>query len=287
MRPPLLAVGCQGSGGDPPCDDLRGTCYEKRLTPFEYLTANSRKVAWCRLNRLTVTMKPASLARSLSSGIYGKLEFDFACNRGHAFSEVYLYGIIMEILASNFGAVDHNVQPSYALPELQRPSGGPGRKREVDFAVVSRVTGALDVCLEAKWSASSHATAKNVFYDLLRLALVSEANPDTTCLFLLAGGKTSMGKLMMDPLFRPHGSQKKPKQLLLAHYEGKLNTYPIKTGVGEQSVLPQSLRAEAQSTYKLLPCRVSSYEYKPPHADPPDWSVRVWRVESSGPKVGK
>ena len=81
-----------------------------------------------------------SLPRKLSSGIYDRLEFDFACNRGHGFGEAYLHGLLVELLMSNVNPrEEHILLPSFAVPALQREAVGPGRKREVDFETPRRV----------------------------------------------------------------------------------------------------------------------------------------------------
>jgi hypothetical protein len=87
----------------------------------------------------------------------------------------------MEILASNVDPRAEDIVPSFAVPAIQRTSGGPGRKREVDFVVVSRAEHhRILLCIEAKWAGSSHASEENILIDVARMALVSRENPGTT-----------------------------------------------------------------------------------------------------------
>lgn len=131
--------------------------------------------------------KSASLARRLSDGLYGRIEFDFSCNRGHGFGEAHLHGVIMEILASNVDPRLRTIQPSFPVEAIQRPQGAGegkgGRKREVDFAVLTRAqvpnAPVMEHCIEAKWAGSSHANPDNVLIDLTRLALISQEHPES------------------------------------------------------------------------------------------------------------
>ena len=45
----------------------------------------------------------ANIGKKIADGLYGKMEFEFACNRGHAFGEYFMHGVINEILAANTG----------------------------------------------------------------------------------------------------------------------------------------------------------------------------------------
>jgi hypothetical protein len=174
----------------------------------------------------------------LSSGIYGRLEFDFACNRGHGFGEAYLHGVLIDILAGNVNPRDEHILPSHALSILQKAGTPRGRKREVDFVVASRSDeGDVRTCIEAKWAGSSHASVENILNDLARLALVSEEHPSALCLFVLAGGKSAVHKVLNKGILAPHGA-KKPKRLLRSPYDGRPNSYYLNSVHGGQSSLP-------------------------------------------------
>ena len=222
----------------------------------------------------------SSLPRKLSSGIYGRLEFDFACNRGHGFGEAYLHGVLVELLASNIDSRAENLLPSHALPAIQRSEAGAGRKREVDFAVTSRGDDpVLRTCIEAKWAGSSHATESNVLIDLARLALISQANPDALCVFVLAGGKSAVQKLLNKGILALN-DWRRPVRLLRYPYDGRPNNYYLNNITGGQSALPRSMRRKVSSSLPRFPDLVRTYLYKPAHDNPPDWSVQVWRVST-------
>lgn len=219
------------------------------------------------------------LGQRLTSGIYGRLEYDFACNRGHAFSEAHLHGAIMDILAANVLARTHDIRPGFAIPELQDKTGKKaGRNREVDFAILDRESKQSTVCIEAKWSGSSHASEENILIDLARLATINYESPSTVCLFIFAGGKSAIEKRLSKGLFSPHGSRHKPKRLLRYPYDGKNNNYPLSDGIGESSVLSKSRFLKISRRLPSVAPRIRSHLYKPSHLSPPNWSVQVWRV---------
>jgi len=221
------------------------------------------------------------MARKFGSGIYGRLEFDFACNRGHGFGEAYLHGVLIELLASNVNPRSENILPSHAVSVLQREPGGPGRKREVDFAVAARDDDQeLLLCVEAKWAGSSHANAENVLYDVARLALVHQTHPTVSCLFVLAGGKDAVKKLLNSGVLAPHGRGRRGHQLLRYPHSPHPRRYNLTNGSGHTTALPTNLQTKLAKKVPTVPTRATSFLYKPTHDDPPDWRVYVWRIEA-------
>lgn len=219
------------------------------------------------------------IARKLGAGIYGRLEFDFACNRGHAFSEMHMHGTMVEVLAANISARETSIEPSCAVACLQS-SGAAGRKREVDFALVDRSTGSLQLCIESKWSNSSHATQETILRDLARLALIHQESPKTACLFVLAGPGWSVESLMNKSLFQP-STDKKPQQLLKYPYgSGGDNTCSLINTGTSNALLSSNQQVALRRHLPSLPAKIRTRLYKPSHAEPPKWQVHVWRVWS-------
>lgn len=232
----------------------------------------------------------ASLPRRLSDGLYARLEFDFACNRGHAFSEYHMYGALIEILASNFNKDTTDIRPGFPLAAIQRNgiSGG----REVDFAVMGRSTSPhapeLEVCIEAKWANSSHARATTILRDVTRLAIVKKAHPDSQCLFILAGGKSAVKEKLgqLASLRRagasPLAARERDKLLLEpvhTHYEQSFALRNSSRGVAHLD--PKHLRAledDYDVVPSVIPNVVKSFHYKPSHDVRPNWSVAIWRI---------
>lgn len=139
------------------------------------------------------------LAGRLSVGVTAKLQYDFACNRGHSFGEYHVHGVVNEILSANVDPDRLRVHSSYPHPAIQT-EGALGRKRELDFLIKDKGDDAIKLCIEAKWAGSGHCTAHNLLLDLCRLHLVKRASPDALCLFVLAGRQDRMNELFESPI---------------------------------------------------------------------------------------
>lgn len=234
-------------------------------------------------------IQPALLARRLSDGLYGKLEYDFACQRGHGFGEAYLHGALIDLLASNLDSIDYSIECGYAIPELQHKKShgsASGRKREVDFAVIQRDNPKMKLCLEVKWAGSSHATAFNVLRDLVRLTLVVDANPQTAALFVLAGPKRDVPKLLGHQLFA--ACQARGRQHSILSYPPSVTaptSYRLSiTGPCMARHLSQSTSISLHQAFPRLPASIRTHTYRVSHAVPPNWEVQVLRVFPSAPR---
>ncbi|WP_256838938.1 hypothetical protein [Ornithinimicrobium faecis] len=232
-------------------------------------------------------LQPALLARRLSDGLYGKLEYDFACQRGHGFGEAYVHGALIDLLASNLDSSAYSIESGYAVAELQpdKPDDAKsGRKREVDFAVISRADSTdnskVQLCLEVKWAGSSHATPINVLRDLVRLQLVVDANPRAVALFVLAGPKRDVPKLLGHPLFTACDARRRSHRILSYPPTGTTqNNYRLSvTGPCMSRHLAHSTYTPLLETFPRLPASVRTSTYRPSHAAPPNWEVQVLRV---------
>jgi hypothetical protein len=153
----------------------------------------------------------------------------------------------------------------------------------VDFAVLSRVqlpeTPALVHCIEAKWAGSSHANPDNVLTDLT-LALISQEHPDVTCLFLLAGGKTSVANLLENRL--PRLSKRAGATPLRHTYvqNGNPHIFNFRNGRGRDGSLYAKRAKLLGDMFERVPVQLRTTLYKPGHDMPPNWRVHVWRVSA-------
>ncbi|GLT02452.1 hypothetical protein GCM10007897_38620 [Sphingobium jiangsuense] len=139
------------------------------------------------------------LASRLSVGVTAKLQFDFACNRGHSFGEYHVHGVVNEVLSANIDPDRFRVHSGYPHPAIQTEEAK-GRKRELDFLIEDKGDSSIMLCIEAKWAGSGHCTAHNLLLDLCRLHLVKRTAPDALCLFVLAGRQDKMNKLFESPI---------------------------------------------------------------------------------------
>jgi hypothetical protein len=133
-----------------------------------------------------------NLAKKLSRGIAGWLLFEHSCHRGPVFSEKYLSYPIAQILNTEFGTRVHSEVPH---PILGPFATGPGRRPELDFAVVEE-NKSISVAIESKWISEdiSGATVEKILWDLIRLAMLGN-NMTVKCYFILAGRRGHLLKL--------------------------------------------------------------------------------------------
>jgi hypothetical protein len=150
----------------------------------------------------------------LTEGLAAALLYDYCCFRGYLFSEAYLTNAVGAILQSLHGGISAQVVGGYQHPRLASIQEGRGRRKEIDFVVAeyddssdtkrarsksspvhkSQDASRIATAVEAKWVGSSHCTLDNVVWDLIRLAMVKEDNPNATVILLLAGEKKELEK---------------------------------------------------------------------------------------------
>lgn len=150
----------------------------------------------------------------LCEGVAAALLYDYCCFRGYLFSEAYLSNCVGAILQSLHGGISAQVIGGYQHPRLASIQEGRGRRKEIDFVVAEYDDGSdttrarsksspvhksqdasrIATAVEAKWAGSSHCTLDNVVWDLVRLAMVKEDNPNATAILLLAGEKQELEK---------------------------------------------------------------------------------------------
>jgi hypothetical protein len=147
-----------------------------------------------------------SNTRRFAEALGSWLHFEACCFRAGLFSESSFKSAIGSV-ASSLHA-DHKaarVHADYPLPAIQRVpdaerTGGGGRKRSVDFAVIyddKRMPASNpEVLIEAKWAGSSHCSTANIMADFIRLAIMKRAHPEAICLFLLAGRSKDVGDVL-------------------------------------------------------------------------------------------
>ena len=141
------------------------------------------------------------MGKRLRDGITARLEYDFACERGHSFGEYHLHGVINEIISAIIdpglfklhGGHPHPAINSLGASDMPKRAGRP---REVDFYVEHRDTDEARTCIEAKWAGSSHCTWERVLLDLYRLTFVKEHSPEAEFLFVLAGFTQNVDALL-------------------------------------------------------------------------------------------
>lgn len=151
------------------------------------------------------------IARRLSEAIGSWLHMEFCCYRAGLFSESSLKAAVGQVLSS-FPILAKGERIHADFPhELLNPSAKPGRKKELDFALVLAGRGIpkrnAQIAVEAKWAGSSHCTPSKIFQDLLRLSEIKRGDPNTVCIFVLAGSHRQVTKLLSEMPFTSSGKR--------------------------------------------------------------------------------
>jgi hypothetical protein len=123
--------------------------------------------------------------RNLAQAAGAWLQYEFACGRSTLFNERYLSVPIANAL---YFLYKDEVRSEYLHPVLAPAARGPGRRPEVDFALVNNYPN-VSCVLESKWVGRNGLTAEDVLWDLLRLELI--AHHAQAPAFFLMGGRRS------------------------------------------------------------------------------------------------
>lgn len=138
-------------------------------------------------------MKPVSI---IAQAVGAWLQYEFACDRSNLFCESYLAVPIANALATIYR---NQVRSEYLHPVLAPTRQGPGRRPEVDFAVVANYPDVTCV-LESKWIGKVGVSAGDILWDLLRLELIAH-NSKAPAFFLLAGQRRVLDKFFESKTF--------------------------------------------------------------------------------------
>jgi len=121
-------------------------------------------------------------AKRLAQAVGAWLQFEFACNRSELFNERCMSASIASGLYAIYG---EEVRSEYLHPILGPLKSGPGRRPEVDFAVISKYP-EIDCVLESKWIGVAGVRVEDIMWDLFRLELIANQT-QAAAFFLLAG----------------------------------------------------------------------------------------------------
>jgi hypothetical protein len=135
-------------------------------------------------------------ARKLAEGVAGWLMYEFQCDRSELFNERYLSTAVSDVLNSIYG---EKIHAEFVHPTLAGHTAGPGRRPEIDFAVVADWPKPLCV-VETKWMGKNLLSADEIIWDLLRLELAA-FNSDCDAFFVVAGRSKYFNKFFASKAF--------------------------------------------------------------------------------------
>ncbi len=125
------------------------------------------------------------------------LQYEFALGKSNLFNERYLSNPLGAVLGHLY---PHQVHAEYLHPILAPTRVGlPGRRPEVDFAVVQDRPN-LICAVESKWVGKNGLSADAIIWDLLRLELIAH-NSSAKAYFVLAGRKKHLDAFFQSSAF--------------------------------------------------------------------------------------
>lgn len=224
------------------------------------------------------------MGKRLRDGITARLEYDFACERGHSFGEYHLHGVMNELISAIIDPALFKLRGGHPHPALNSPDlpKRAGRPREVDFYVDHRDTNEARTCIEAKWAGSSHCTWDRILLDLYRLTLVKEYSPEAECLFVLAGSMQNVDKLLSSmPLVRQGGGS--------SHMMRPLQIPKNKGAASSRCYEPRqwAIPDEIRKALPRVPLRIRSKLAHHTDIKASRWKTVVWRIDDPHQTPGK
>jgi hypothetical protein len=134
--------------------------------------------------------------RILAQAVGAWLQYEFACDRSNLFNERYLSVPIANALHAIY---KDQVRSEYLHPVLAPAKVGPGRRPEVDFALVREYPHVTCV-LESKWMGGNGLLAADILWDLLRLELIAH-HTKAPAFFVLAGRRKHLETFFQSKAF--------------------------------------------------------------------------------------
>lgn len=168
-------------------------------------------------------------ARQMATAVQLWLDFQIICGRRVLLSEAYLSQPVGEFLLShNVG----RVEAEWDLPNAM--TGGPGRPKQIDYAVFSRDKHRPVSAIEAKWVAEQKSDKQRLLDDVLRLEFLRNNQQQHMTRFFLVAGKTT-------------------------HFEDNFVNLLVNRGGGREDFLPSilSLTVDSQETHSIKNCNLS------------------------------
>jgi hypothetical protein len=135
-------------------------------------------------------------AKRLAMAAGAFLQYEFACQRDTLFNERSLVTPISNVLKAVY---KHEVHTEFLHPVLAPLKSGPGRRPEVDFAVVQRYPEII-CAVETKWVGAGGIKMEDLLWDVLRLELIAHS-AKADAYFVLAGRRRHLSDFLGSKAF--------------------------------------------------------------------------------------
>lgn len=119
---------------------------------------------------------------NLAKAVNRWLSYQLLCGRGALLSEAYLGHPMAEFLIHRHSG---QFETEEDHPVLNSP--GPGRPRQIDYVLLTRDAGDLEIAIECKWVSERPYDKQRIVNDILRLECVRIAGRHVKRYFLVAG----------------------------------------------------------------------------------------------------
>lgn len=211
---------------------------------------------------------------------------EFCCYRAGLFSESSLKAAVGQVLSSFPILVKGERIHADFAHDLLNPIRKNGRKRELDFALVLSAKGLpkrnAQIVVETKWAGSSHCTPSNILQDFLRLAEIKRGDPNTVCIFILAGKHRELSRLLNEMPFTSPGKinsgigssgNKKRLKPSYANFAHKTCfSEPIKSLTSAGFTIPESFMCQSHGLHP-----------RQTDGDTIDFQAIAWEIKSVSP----
>lgn len=213
-------------------------------------------------------------AKRLAQAVGAWLQYEYACNRSELFNERCMSVPIASCL---YAIYKQEVRSEYLHPILGPLKSGPGRRPEVDFAVISKYP-EVSCVLESKWVGASGVRVEDIVWDVLRLELIANQT-HASAFFLLAGRRRHLDFLFLSKAFRG-------RRTVAGKYRGtilKMHSQPrtrISGAVPERRELFRKLLEPYQDLSFPIDISTSVGQAYPQDCPTPQHQAYVWQVHA-------
>lgn len=210
-------------------------------------------------------------AKRLAMAVGASLQYEFACERSSLFNERSLVTPISNVLKTVY---KHDVHTEFLHPVLAPLKSGPGRRPEIDFAVVQNYPEII-CAVESKWVGAQGIKMEHVLWDILRLELVAHT-AKADAYFVLAGRRKHLNMFLTSKAFIGKVRSKgKVRTILKMRPQPKIG---ITNPLPERTSLFQKVLVEYQDLSFPSALATSLAQVYPETCPNFQYQAYVWRV---------
>ena len=199
------------------------------------------------------------------------LQYEFACHRSQLFDE----GSLVTPLSTALQAIyNKKLHTEFLHPVLAPLKKGPGRRPEIDFAVIEDYP-KISCAVESKWINANGIKIEDVVWDLLRLELIAYQE-QADAYFVLGGRKKHLNAFFSSKAFLGStGSHSRVRAILKMRSQPKIS---LSNPLPERKSMFYKLLTDYQDL--LFPTElVTSIGEKFPESSPNfQYQAYVWQV---------